>query len=43
MEQQPEDQQVALWQTVAQVGARMANPDGSITLHNRCNCVSGQA
>jgi ubiquinone/menaquinone biosynthesis C-methylase UbiE len=43
IEQQPEDQQAALWQTVAQVGARMANPDGSITLHNRCNCVSGQA
>ena len=43
IEQQPEDQQAALWQTVAQVGARMANPDGSITLHNRCICVSGQA
>lgn len=43
IEQQPEDQQAALWQTVAQVGARMANPDGSITLHNRCVCVSGQA
>lgn len=43
IEQQPEEQQAALWQTVAQVGARMANPDGSITLHNRCICVSGQA
>lgn len=43
IEQQPEDQQAALWQTVAQVGARMANPDGSITLHNRCICVVGQA
>src|SRR5690242_9146913 len=43
IEQQPEDQQAALWQTVAQVGARMANPEGSITLHNRCICVVGQA
>ncbi len=43
IEQQPEEQQAALWQTVAQTGARMANPDGSITLHNRCICVSGQA
>jgi ubiquinone/menaquinone biosynthesis C-methylase UbiE len=43
IEQQPEDQQAALWQTVAQTGARMASPDGSITLHNRCVCVSGQA
>ncbi|HEX5440054.1 MAG TPA: methyltransferase domain-containing protein [Ktedonobacterales bacterium] len=43
IEQQPEDQRAALWQTVAQVGARMATPDGSITLHNRCICVSGQA
>lgn len=41
--QQPEDQQAALWQTVAQVGARMAGPDGSITLHNHCICISGQA
>lgn len=41
--QQPEDQQVALWEVVAQTGARMANPDGSITLHNLCVCVSGQA
>ncbi|HEY7342718.1 MAG TPA: methyltransferase domain-containing protein [Ktedonobacterales bacterium] len=41
--QQPEDQQAALWQTVAQTGARMASPDGSITLHNLCICVSGQA
>lgn len=43
IEQQPEDQRAALWQTVAQTGARMANPDGSITLHNLCICVSGQA
>jgi len=43
IEQQPEDQRAALWETVAQTGARMANPDGSITLHNRCVCVSGQA
>ncbi len=43
IEQQPEDQQAALWQTVAQTGARMASPDGSITLHNRCICVSGRA
>ncbi|HEY1390275.1 MAG TPA: methyltransferase domain-containing protein [Ktedonobacterales bacterium] len=43
IEQQPEDQRAALWETVAQAGARMANPDGSITLHNRCVCVSGQA
>ncbi|HKT39878.1 MAG TPA: class I SAM-dependent methyltransferase [Ktedonobacterales bacterium] len=43
IEQQPEDQRAALWETVAQTGARMANPDGSITLHNRCICVVGQA
>ena len=43
IEQQPEEQQAALWQTVAQTGARMASPDGSITLHNRCICVSGRA
>ncbi len=43
IEQQPEDQHAALWETVAQTGARMANPDGSITLHNLCVCVSGQA
>lgn len=41
--QQPDDQQAALWETVAQVGARMASPDGSITLHNLCVCVVGQA
>ena len=41
--QQPEDQQAALWQTVAQTGARMASPDGSVTLHNLCVCVVGQA
>ncbi|MGE5334716.1 MAG: class I SAM-dependent methyltransferase [Nitrososphaerota archaeon] len=41
--EQPEDHQAALWQTVAQTGARMANPDGSITLHNLSICVSGQA
>lgn len=41
--QQPEDQQTALWQTVAQTGARMASPDGSVTLHNLCLCVVGQA
>jgi ubiquinone/menaquinone biosynthesis C-methylase UbiE len=41
--QQPEDQQAALWETVAQTGARMASPDGSITLHNLVICVSGQA
>jgi ubiquinone/menaquinone biosynthesis C-methylase UbiE len=41
--QQPAEQQQALWQTVAQVGARMADPDGSITLHNLCIYVSGQA
>ncbi len=40
---QPEDQQAALWETVAQTGARMASPDGSITLHNLVICVSGQA
>lgn len=43
IEQQPEDQRAALWEVVAQTGARMANPDGSITLHNLCVCVSGQA
>jgi enediyne biosynthesis protein CalE5 len=41
--QQPEDQQAALWEVVAQTGARMANPNGSITLHNLCVCVSGRA
>jgi hypothetical protein len=41
--QQPPERQAALWETVAQAGARMASPDGSITLHNRCICVSGQA
>ena len=41
--QQPVERQAALWETVAQTGARMASPDGSITLHNRCVCVSGQA
>jgi ubiquinone/menaquinone biosynthesis C-methylase UbiE len=41
--EQPAGQQAALWQTVAQTGARMANPDGSVTLHNLCLCVSGQA
>ena len=41
--QQPEEQRGALWETVAQTGARMASPDGSITLHNLCVCVSGQA
>jgi enediyne biosynthesis protein CalE5 len=41
--QQPDDQQAALWETVAQTGARMASPDGSLTLHNLCICVSGQA
>ena len=41
--QQPEDQQAALWETVAQTGARMASPDGGITLHNLVICVSGQA
>ena len=40
---QPEDQQAALWEVVAQTGARMASPDGSITLHNLVICVSGQA
>lgn len=43
IEQQPEDQRAALWETVAQTGARMASPDGSVTLHNLCVCVSGQA
>lgn len=43
IEQQPEDQRAALWETVAQTGARMASLDGSITLHNRCICVSGRA
>lgn len=43
IEQQPEDQRAALWETVAQTGARMASLDGSITLHNRCSCVSGRA
>jgi len=43
IEQQPEDQRASLWETVAQTGARMAGPDGGITLHNRCICVSGQA
>ncbi|HEX5440806.1 MAG TPA: methyltransferase domain-containing protein [Ktedonobacterales bacterium] len=41
--QQPAERQAALWETVAQAGARMASPDGSITLHNRCICVSGRA
>lgn len=41
--EQPAEQQGTLWQTVAQTGARMANPDGSVTLHNLCICVSGQA
>jgi enediyne biosynthesis protein CalE5 len=41
--EQPAEQQGALWQTVAKTGARMANPDGSVTLHNHCICVSGQA
>ncbi|HET8906774.1 MAG TPA: class I SAM-dependent methyltransferase [Ktedonobacterales bacterium] len=41
--EQPAEQQGVLWQTVAQTGARMANPDGSVTLHNLCICVSGQA
>jgi ubiquinone/menaquinone biosynthesis C-methylase UbiE len=43
IEQQPEDQHTVLWETVAKTGSRMAGPDGSITLHNLCICVSGQA
>lgn len=41
--QQPEEQRATLWETVAQTGARMASPDGSITLHNLVICVSGKA
>lgn len=41
--EQPAERQAALWQTVTQVGQRMASPDGSTTLHNLCIRVAAQA